>query len=1250
MNKQGQSSGLGDQAATPDAEPAEKHRLSARLKTRELARLSFPTERPMLCQISDFSRTGLQLSYLDKTEALPDLSSGPSTRVEIEFPLDRNGVGVHRLSGELVHASASSLGLKLDAMSRDAYQALIDARVNIAGAGGPVAGLLPEENQAILRDCLSLFHHFLDRVWRDFLDGIATRVAERNTGTLFLSDHSRYLGSLASLLHEGEETGRLLHANLVRQMHRMGEPRQPLEEPELAIVDDGSFEDWLNIAHVFNRIETDNRSEMFHFAQRFSRLTPVPIDRHNDPFGPETVCLAFQDTIAGFDLNNEMRGLVYKTFGEALGPRYPLLYEQLNTLLAPLKPARPDAAAKPEAAHPAEPAAAGPEISAQIDKLAAIAERLFALGPNDRPPPPEPVAAPAAAGPGDAAAWRDPARELERTLGHIAARLAPARVPQAVPRILPAPDLDQLLAGTPAAASLTQQVADLLMQADTAGLDAGQRESLGMATDLMGQAMAAHAEHSDLDALLKKLEKPLYELILRGDDPLNQVDHPLYKLLNLVDRFAIVTDDSGRFLDRDLGELLGTVIDRAVGTTAADAGAFARACEALEKLLKFPSQFHRQRVANHQDVCEAEQSIRSARLAVARLLDQRLAGRPIPRIVLNLLDQGLRQYLVQQSLRGNAQECLSSLRLLDILLDERRQGPQDAWLSAVETRLRAVNADRAGVEACLGALAGALAGGAGHDRVSLPAAWFVDETGLAKEAAATAPVEMPNRLGEWWDIGLDGRMVPMQLIWTSQPIGQLGFVNRSATRKLQLSLAELAEREAAGGFRRGEDRDLSLLERSENGTVDNLYRRLAHRAHHDPVSGLLNLKGFTFRAARQPHRSGKGHVVGVIEFAPFRAILDTCGVEAAGRLTGEVAAVLTRRVGAADLLAAAGDGRLALFLPDLDLDGARKVADRLAEALRDFQFRHADAQYVVETRIGLAGLVPGVADAGEALRRATTACSTAAPGTACIQVYEDSGEQLREQESLHAWGQRIDRLLNGDELFLRCQMVAPLRQEVAARPYYEVLLGLRDDSGEVVSPQPFVEAVEFWKRSRDLDLWVIEHTFAWIHANPAVFENTGGFSINLSALSMSDDAILAALHRQLGRTGAATAKIMFEITETATVGNYDAAREFIRQIRQYGCRFCIDDFGSGNASYGYLRNLRTDTLKIDGTFVKDLVDDPDLSAMVKSMNDIGHSLGMKTVAEYVATPEILALVRAMGVDYAQGFEIAKPIPIDDLRL
>ncbi len=1273
---------------------ANRIRKHARLRTLESARLSIGEDTSVECEILDFSETGLQLSGTPNSQVLARLSGSRPPQVEIDFPLNGDKAGAFKLHGELVHTSASGIGLRLTDMTNEAFQALIAARAKLTVNNKSASGLLPEESQSMLRDSLRLFHVFLESTWRRFLDDVAIQIAERNTAVLPMTDHSRYLGALTTVLQRGSEISHAHYVSLVKQMRRIADPRKDadhleIDESELSIVDDARFEDWLNIAQVFNRIEADHRSNMFEFVQCFSRLTPVPINRHNDPFGPESVCLAYQEAISHLDLDNNMRGLFYKAFGSALASGYGELYEQLNQLLSPLKPAKPKRLAPPDAGpanvqpevealsyNLAEPddqafdrhaALSHEDISAQVTQLTEIARKLFSVAPEALG---EMMAGQSAAARGHGAA--DTAASfaalaenepeafqiLRQTLAQLAGRHSrgqdqatayTAGSAQVDPADLTPISLDELLDQAAQAPSLTHRVSALLNQGQIAHLPSQQRQSLGMTTNLMAQALSEHVLDSDLDDLLKKLEKPLYECLLRSEDPLSQTDHPLRNLFNQIDRFAIVADDRGQFIDKDLGSLLGTVIDHAVEKAESDPNSYANANEALEKLLKHSSRAMKQRLAEHQELCEVQGIVQQAKLKVARMLDSQLGGRSLPRVALTLLDCGLRQYLILQTLRGQEGKCQDTLKLIKPLLDPAESPPMAAYISAIEECLLQVNTDHEQISACVEEIKTVLGNSGGKDNVTLANNWFSNNSELAAQDGADAPsADWPTRLGEWWDFDHEGRSIPMQLIWLDQVAGNFGFANRSATRNVQLNRAKLAKRQATNAIRRGEDRNLPLLDRSANGAVDSLYRQLAHRAHHDSATRLLNRKGLMYAAMRRPNRSGKGHVIGMLEFVPFRTIVDACGMDAGERLTQELIAIVQRRFGPADALATVGDGRLAFMLADMDTGSAHNVVNTLAHAFAGFQFRHEQAQYSVEARIGLASLMPGNTDPTEALRRAATACVAAVNGGDAIQVYEDSGDQLREQESLRVWGRRLDSLLNGDSLFLRCQQIAPLQENPDTRKYYEVLLGVRDEEGNVVSPQPFVEAVEHWKRSRDLDIWVIDHTFDWIRQNQDTFNRTGGFSINLSALSMSDPEILAHLHRQLAPGDIDTSKIIFEITETATVGNYDEARDVIRQIRDYGCRFCIDDFGSGNASYGYLRNLKTDTLKIDGAFVKDMVGDPDLLAMVKSMNDIGHSLGMKTVAEFVANTDILTLVREIGIDYAQGYVIEKPVHIDEL--
>jgi EAL domain-containing protein (putative c-di-GMP-specific phosphodiesterase class I) len=186
------------------------------------------------------------------------------------------------------------------------------------------------------------------------------------------------------------------------------------------------------------------------------------------------------------------------------------------------------------------------------------------------------------------------------------------------------------------------------------------------------------------------------------------------------------------------------------------------------------------------------------------------------------------------------------------------------------------------------------------------------------------------------------------------------------------------------------------------------------------------------------------------------------------------------------------------------------------------------------------------------------------------------------------------------------------------------------------------------QRSHEVDMWVLQKVFEWIRSNPSYFESVGGFAINLSGASLGNSDILTFLRNVLPRSGVPTEKIIFEITETAAIESYASAQQFISLIRSYGCKVSIDDFGSGFTSYAHLKNLRVDTLKIDGSYVKDMLQNANDLVMVRSMNDVAHSLGLHTVAEYVETPMILSKLREIGVDYAQGYVIHKPCPIDQI--
>ncbi len=509
------------------------------------------------------------------------------------------------------------------------------------------------------------------------------------------------------------------------------------------------------------------------------------------------------------------------------------------------------------------------------------------------------------------------------------------------------------------------------------------------------------------------------------------------------------------------------------------------------------------------------------------------------------------------------------------------------------------------------------------------------------------------RVGDWWDFSADDSRVPMQLIWISQPPANCTFANRSATSKTDFTLTELSRQIQRGIAKPGKDLDMPMIERSEQSLFDDTYQRVVRQAMHDPVTGLLNRKGFLQVLDRMtmPDQADRAHAVGIIEFDQFRMIANTCGQDAAEKLTHSLASEIGAHIDSDAVLASLRDDTFALMLPNCSRVEGCSAIDILLARVKDYSFQHESHSYSIGFNVGVTEFIPDRFSAVEAIRRADSACITAkSQGRNRMQIYEQASPELQSQESLMDWAGRIDSFLKdgGHGLHLRCQRVVPIGGGNTRLPYYEVLLGIEGEDGVEILPGHFIPAVERLQRAHEVDIWVIRNVFEWITANRSDFASVGGFAINLSATSLSNPEVMRYLQEILPASDFPTEKIIFEITESAAIESYGVAQDFIREIRRYGCKFSLDDFGSGFTSYAHLKNLRTDTLKIDGSFVKDMLQNSADLAMVKSMNDIGHSLGLLTVAEYVESESTLEALREIGVDYVQGYAIHRPCRIDDI--
>jgi diguanylate cyclase (GGDEF)-like protein len=428
-------------------------------------------------------------------------------------------------------------------------------------------------------------------------------------------------------------------------------------------------------------------------------------------------------------------------------------------------------------------------------------------------------------------------------------------------------------------------------------------------------------------------------------------------------------------------------------------------------------------------------------------------------------------------------------------------------------------------------------------------------------------------------------------------------------------------------------------------------QRMDYFARHDVLTGLWNRMEFDtrleylFQDAKDNQRQ---HILMYMDLDQFKLLNDTVGHTAGDALLVQIAEVMSRFVGAADdVVARLGGDEFGVLLTNCSPDRALIVADEIREAIQQYRFDWRSQIFTIGISIGISFIGAQSKSAGELLAEADSACFTAkAKGRNQVHVYKSDDQGTIEKKHEMRWVLAIPEALRSDSFRLYYQPIQTIGNGV--RRHGEILLRMLDQNDQLIFPDAFIPAAERYDLMPAVDRWVVINTLRWIKTNLDQLHQEQEFSINLSGKSFLDAKFLQFLLGALDEAEIDPKHICFELTESAAAGEMSDAVRFISTLRDKGYRFSLDDFGSGMCSLKYLRKLPVDYLKIDGCFVKEIVNDAISRSIVASVNAIAHAMGMQTIAEYVENSEILAVLTDLGVDYAQGYEIAKPMPLNDL--
>jgi diguanylate cyclase (GGDEF)-like protein/PAS domain S-box-containing protein len=424
-----------------------------------------------------------------------------------------------------------------------------------------------------------------------------------------------------------------------------------------------------------------------------------------------------------------------------------------------------------------------------------------------------------------------------------------------------------------------------------------------------------------------------------------------------------------------------------------------------------------------------------------------------------------------------------------------------------------------------------------------------------------------------------------------------------------------------------------------------LNRRLSYHASHDLLTGLVNRRELESRLERAlasaKAREGS-YALCYLDIDQFKIINDTCGHSAGDALLGQVGALLKSKVRWRDTLSRLGGDEFGVLLESCSLDEALRIAEQLREAVRNFRFSWEDRVFRLGASVGVVPITADNEDVASILSAADSACSAAKEGGRNrVHSFAENDVELMRRRREMQWAARINAALEESRFELYRMQIQPLQRMVPGA-HYELLLRLRDENGRIVSPESFITAAERYAIMPAIDRWVIENAFRWLVSEADERGKLELCSINLSGQSLGDDKFLPFVIDQFHRSGLDASKICFEITETAAVASFSQANRFIQALKELGCRFALDDFGRGLSSFGYLKHFPVDFLKIDGSFVREILRDPIDREMVRSINEIGHLTGKLTVAEFAENAEIIEMLRSLGVDYAQGYGVAQP--------
>ncbi len=874
-------------------------------------------------------------------------------------------------------------------------------------------------------------------------------------------------------------------------------------------------------------------------------------------------------------------------------------------------------------------------------------------------------------------------REAESRAGGAPAASAPAQTLADMPSVANALSILQQDPDIRSAVGESASLRNYLMSnqesiaglSGTSGLNQESVNQLDLVDNLFGAIQSQVDVTAELKPALGNLQIPLAKLALL--EPQFFVDKQ-HSARGVVDKLAQLAA-SANFPNKALEKRIESIIDKIITDYDDDSVVFDAALTNVDKLV---AQQKRAQIRNLDRVVktqEGQEKLKEAHKAVQAEINKRVRSPAAPEVLVKLIETGWRDLLVLTHLRDGPDseiwsEQVKTLDLLSSWLGEdassddtmvQRSLEAEPLIDLISQEISTALPTNIGHEPVLEQLREIFSG---QQSIKMVSVVPFEDSGDPTPKEIAAKIKSLPRINRWvkrvnqlekgtWLTYKDkqGQKRRMQLAWISDDRDRFIFANERGQRHADLSAVQLARRLSRGAKAPTPADKLSLVDQSMYNTLEHVQKSLSFSRNHDSLTKLINYDTFlrqVERALRHAERRHSQHAILCLNIDQFKLVNEVYDQESGDLILLEFAKLLSQLHGKKSSSCRVRGDEFAVLLLDRTVHQAVKYANQIRADIESSSVAIGDENVTFTVSIGVAPICDYSPGVNEIVRQSNSAMHLAKERgrNQVVEFEQDQAEIDNYRKKQQETKSSIQTTLETKRFALRAQPIVQTAVDGSGpeSQHFELLLGLTNKDGSLSSPVEFIESAERYGYMGLVDRWVVREAFSWINELMDSQKIVPNLSINLSGSSITDDSFMDYLLEQISEFGVGTSKLCFEITETGTISNLVKAADFVTAFRNIGCKFSIDDFGTGLASHNYLRELPVDYVKIDGTFIKDIDSNRNDYAMTRSINDLAHFLGQKTIAESVENRNIIEKLTEIGVDYLQGWGIGKPKLLKDI--